>query len=136
LARPGAWTALEVLTVNQRTPRLKATSGNLTRQFPDDRSAETFIGKRIKPNASGCWLYDGKTDTYGKTTLSRGGVTYHITVHRFVYETLIGPIPDDTELHHTCETPGCCNPAHLLPVTSSEHKSIHGELRRKRSPAA
>jgi hypothetical protein len=120
----------------QTRQRTRTFTGGELHRAPDDRSAETFIGKRIKPNASGCWLYDGKTDTYGKTTLSRGGVTYHITVHRFVYETLVGPIPDDTELHHTCETPGCCNPAHLLPVTSSEHKSIHGELRRKRSSAA
>lgn len=49
--------------------------------------------------------------------------------HRVAYEDLVGPIPDDLCLDHTCHTTACVlgnncphrrcvNPAHLEPVTS------------------
>jgi hypothetical protein len=90
-------------------------------------SVETRIGKRIQPQPNGCWLYRGDPDTYAKTALARG---WPITVHRFVYETLLDvEIPEGHDLHHLCETPGCCNPDHLEPLTRKEHKAEHKRLR-------
>lgn len=92
----------------------------------DDTNAETIIGSRVKPQTNGCWLFDGKPNRYGQTSVN--GV--HVTVHRFVYEVLVGPIPDGHHLHHTCQTPGCCNPAHLMPLTPGEHQRLHAEQKR------
>jgi hypothetical protein len=41
--------------------------------------------------------------------------------HRFAYELLVGPIPEDLELDHLCRVRHCVNPAHLEPVTHLEN---------------
>lgn len=66
---------------------------------------------------------------YGHTTIHGT----QVRVHRWVYEILVGPIPGDHVLHHTCETKRCVNPAHLEPLTPSEHAAVHAALRRRPS---
>lgn len=84
------------------------------------------IGTLIEPQANGCWIYNANPNSYGQP--SEHGQTRR--VHRYVYEILVGPIPADHDLHHTCETKGCCNPAHLTPLTRGDHMSEHQRLRR------
>lgn len=86
-----------------------------------DANPETRLGQRIQPQPNGCWLFDGKASEYGRFYVGRG----QVLAHRFVYETLVGPIPKDRELHHLCKNPGCCNPAHLVAVTDAEHARAH-----------
>ncbi|TDD77726.1 HNH endonuclease [Actinomadura rubrisoli] len=45
------------------------------------------------------------------------GERKNVVVHRFVYESLVGPIPEGLVLDHLCRVRACCNPAHLEPVT-------------------
>lgn len=45
-----------------------------------------------------------------------------VALHRWIYEQLIGPIPDGLEIDHKCRQRNCINPDHLEPVTSSENK--------------
>ena len=42
-------------------------------------------------------------------------------VHRLVYETMVGPIPNELVLHHLCNNTLCVNPEHLEPVTQREN---------------
>jgi hypothetical protein len=64
-----------------------------------------------------CWIWKGghTRDGYGSMRLKSKG----IKPHRFAYELLIGPIPENLELDHLCRNTGCCNPWHLEPVTSA-----------------
>lgn len=75
-----------------------------------------------EPN-TGCWLWAGAR--YGlepKYGLTWDRVTKKkISTHRFVYEHLIGPIPDNLELDHKCRVRLCCNPHHLEPVTHAKN---------------
>jgi hypothetical protein len=79
-----------------------------------------------KTDPSGCWLW---------TRSHRGGGGYayvrqagkRTSVHRLVYEGLVGPIPKGKALHHLCEVKHCANPDHLRPVTRSEHSLVHGQ---------
>ena len=70
-----------------------------------------------EPN-SGCWLWLGSASKpYGETEI--GGVRRQ--AHRFVYELLRGPIPENADLDHLCRVPICVNPNHLEPVTHREN---------------
>ena len=90
---------------------------------------ETRIGERIEPQPNGCWLYRGHTNKYGMTSTRVDGKVFGFGVHRFVYETLVGDIPDGYHIHHECETPGCCNPAHLVALSPTDHYGRHAEMR-------
>src|SRR5947209_2920560 len=49
---------------------------------------------------AGWWLYRGSLDDAGYGRLSRDGKS--LQAHRWVYEALIGAIPQGLELHHLC----------------------------------
>ena len=109
------------------------TSGDKMRgrQVKQDRgeSAETRIGKQITPQPNGCWLW-------GNPDVKRPNVTIHgkrTSAYRFVYETLRGPVPEGHDLHHECETPLCCNPAHLKPMLPGDHIAHHHRERKIRA---
>lgn len=93
-----------------------------------DDSVEAWLGRRIEPQPDGCWIFRGDPDNYGIARYSPQGRT--LVVHRFVYETLVRELDDDEHLHHHCQTPGCCNPAHLEPMSPKEHAQEHARLRR------
>jgi HNH endonuclease len=80
------------------------------------------IGSHIVPQANGCWLYQGKVDEYAR---AMGFGVKDVYVHRFVYEVLVEPVPKGWHVHHKCETPGCCNPEHLVAVSPAEHRRLH-----------
>jgi hypothetical protein len=120
------------------TPIPNAKMGNRrVSDGPSDQSAEARFGRRIKVRPDGCWAF-GDIDTYGTVNYSRkgGAGTGGIAAHRFAYETLVGPIHDGHVLHHTCERPGCVNPAHLMPLTPGEHAQEHARLRAEQEVAS
>jgi len=43
------------------------------------------------------------------------------SVHRLMWETLVGPIPSHLQIDHLCKNKPCCNPDHLELVTSAEN---------------
>ena len=66
-----------------------------------------------------CWLWRSTTNKAGYGTLKTQG--YYLA-HRWVYETLVGKIPDETPvLDHLCRVRNCVNPDHLEPVTTEEN---------------
>lgn len=76
-----------------------------------------------------CWPWTGKLTDAGYGKAGRAGMA-----HRFVYERMVGPIPEGKSLDHTCHSRDrscrggktcahrrCVNPAHLEPVTKREN---------------
>ncbi len=67
---------------------------------------------------NGCVLWPGwKRKGYARCQVN--GRT--VSVHRLVYERMVGPIPPGYDLHHTCETKHCINFAHLEPLPPADH---------------
>lgn len=78
-----------------------------------------------------CWLWMGSTigngSGYGSIQQPGGGKS--LLVHVVAWELLVGAVPAGKELHHTCSSRACVNPAHLTPLTRAEHHAVHVIMR-------
>lgn len=70
--------------------------------------------------ADACWLWTGyrNHDGYGRVYVD--GRQY--STHRIVWEMTHGPIPVGRAVLHHCDTPPCCNPAHLFLGTQVDNQ--------------
>jgi hypothetical protein len=76
-----------------------------------------FLSK-VQLTESGCWEFRGSPDNgYGR--FWSAGRT--LLAHRYAWELLVGPIPEDLQLDHLCRNRLCVSPAHLEPVTIREN---------------
>jgi hypothetical protein len=111
------------------------------------KSPEERFWKRVTKTDT-CWLWDkGRPDGYAQFQPSKRLKT-RIQVHRFSYQTLVGPIPYGMTLDHLCHTNDltcrggpsclhrrCVNPDHLepvpMPVNTLRGRSAWAENARK-----
>lgn len=102
-----------VLRKDSAAPRLVLAS---MRRTPKER----FLSKvEIPSDPSACWLWRGAKalNGYGKFYLDgRLG-----EAHRASFEIFKGIKPGESHVCHTCDVPGCVNPAHLFLGTRSEN---------------
>lgn len=63
-----------------------------------------------------CLVFTGQQspDGYGMIRINRR----HQMVHRYMWQTLVGPIPDDMQLDHLCRNEACWWSDHLRIVTA------------------
>ncbi len=83
---------------------------------------ERLFAKVVCDVHTQCWNWIGRClNGYGTLTVAP---QKEDRAHRVAYRLFVGPIPDGIHLHHKCENPRCCNPAHLQPVTPKEHNHL------------
>lgn len=73
----------------------------------------------LEPN-TGCWLWLAclsGPNKYGRVKIKQE----MFPAHKYVYEILVGSVPEGLQLDHLCRTRICVNPAHLEPVTPREN---------------
>ena len=68
-----------------------------------------------KDGPNGCWLWLAAKQKDGYGIVKKDGRLQ--VAHRVVYETLVGPVPENLELDHLCYVEACVNPEHLEIVT-------------------
>lgn len=95
---------------------------------------QTFrnVMRQIDVQPGGCWLWTGsiKPEGYGQVTVNRK----RRDVHRYVYEVLVGPVPEGLDLGHVCHDEDtdcrlgnacphrrCANISHMRPMTRTEN---------------
>ena len=93
----------------------------------------TVIDKRIIENEHGCWIWQA-TVRGGNLSHSYGQAWWggkSEPAHRFVYERLIGDIPDGLILDHLCMVKPCVNPEHLEPATRNTNMQRWADAERE-----
>ncbi len=71
--------------------------------------------KTTRETGDKCWLWRGTTaGGYGQI---RSGDGKNIGAHVAAYLITHGDIPDELDVCHTCDTPGCVRPDHLFIAT-------------------
>jgi len=116
------WSGTTRIRIRWKTRKAKMTKkkeGLPPKPTEWERAAAKFV---YAPGS--CWVWTGavRGRMYG-AFLSNNK---QVAAHRFMYEHLVGKIPDGLVLDHLCREPLCVNPAHLDPVSAKEncHRSL------------
>jgi len=87
---------------------------------PQDVLTRFFARVDKQSGLRGCWLWTG-----GKAARTGYGKIWvdgkQVSVHRFAYAALVGPIPAGFAVMHACDVRHCCNPDHLSLGTTAEN---------------
>lgn len=85
----------------------------------DEHVMDRFLAK-VKSLPSGCmeWIAHKNYKGYG---MFRGRKNKWMSVHRFIYLELVGPIPDTLCIDHLCRNRSCVNVKHMELVTFAEN---------------
>lgn len=94
--------------------------------------AERF-SRQIDKREGGCWLWLGTKRPNGYGQIQEGGKGSRTrSAHRVAYELANGPIPRGQVVMHSCDNPGCVNPAHLSlgrPIDNTNDMIVKGRKR-------
>ncbi len=73
--------------------------------------AERILSRVEYELNTGCWLWPGAASRYGQIGI---GHQKHRQVHVVMFEATVRPLSPGECVLHRCDTPLCCNPAHLF----------------------
>lgn len=88
------------------------------------------IAKRVEVRSNDCWDWKLALDKdgYGTKNFLHGP---KLMAHRWVYLTMVGPIPEGMHIDHLCKNRRCVNPAHLEAVTPRQNVLRSGGIAAK-----
>lgn len=93
--------------------------------------ARRFWGKVARGEPDECWLWQGgrfrRRGGYGRFCLAKR----RRRAHRVAWELTHGAIPVGQVVRHSCDTPACVNPAHLLLGAQADNVSDRVERGRE-----
>ncbi len=74
---------------------------------------DRFWSHVAEPNENGCWLWTKTIDRHGYARYWATERKQYDLAHRRSAKDFHGPIPDNSQVLHHCDTPLCVNPKHL-----------------------
>lgn len=96
-----------------------------------------FMSHVVQGLPDECWLWNGARSGTGHQYGQAGYQGRRYTAHRLAYILFVGPVSDDLEVCHSCDTPLCVNPSHLWLGTHADNMrdmTQKGRLRAACSP--
>lgn len=88
--------------------------GHWAAKIPDSVYKDR-LWSRCEIQANGCWIYQGTQTSNGYGLLCYRNKAWR--THRLAFKLWHGDVPAGHFVCHTCDTPLCCNPAHLFAGT-------------------
>lgn len=116
---------------HRKNPRRRILPDDATHEIPravNGRAAKRIMCRRLESGCLECVSHIPQTGGYARIMVDRE----EVLLHRYVYETYVGPIPADMEVHHRCANKLCANHKHMELLTRPEHMRLENELRRNR----
>jgi hypothetical protein len=95
--------------------------------------AERFWAKVDRRGDNECWPWLAGKNNKGYGRIYGSAKKRHLSAHRAAWEVTHGKPPADMCVCHSCDNPGCCNPAHLFLGTYADNN--HDRDRKKRHTA-
>jgi HNH endonuclease len=90
-------------------------------RWPRKTTDERFDEKWILDPVTGCHIWIAGKGKAGYGLFKPTGKPT-VTAHKYAYVRKHGSVPAGRELDHfRCDTPACCNPDHVRPVTHREN---------------
>lgn len=80
-----------------------------------------------RKRTKGGYTYGNNVSGYLMKTLSKGKLKLSISLHRLVYETFVGPIPEGYDVHHINHVKIDNRVENLCLVESKKHRKAHTE---------
>lgn len=97
---------------------------NLPKRKNSIHPHEKFITTTKICNKNGCVLWCGKMNRAGYGLVygfKKNGRTPSLGAHRVALQTVGVDVPKDSVVLHTCDTPACVNPSHLVVGTTQDN---------------
>ena len=100
-----------------KRPRTQQRGGVVMDRFwaKVDRSGPLPAEGTLAYGSGHCWLWRSSPKRNRYPTFWSGRA--YVSVHRFVYEQVAGPIPKGHQIDHLCGVTNCVRPDHLEAVT-------------------
>lgn len=84
-------------------------------------TADRLLANSMPEPNSGCWLWLGGVTRSGHAALGEPPYTGQMAA----FEAGGGVCLPGHHRHHTCRTPGCVNPDHVVQLSTAEHGAEH-----------
>lgn len=81
---------------------------------------DRFVEKYDRRGPDECWPWIGSADQFGRGYFYFEGKVRRAPRIAWMLHHGV-PFPDDKDACHTCDSPGCVNPAHIWPGTESDN---------------
>ena len=100
--------------------------GRAGRELP---YALALLARRVRvTDSGGCWVWMGRTKNgYGRAVLAK---KHRVAAHRLALYAWGGIDAHELDVLHSCDTPLCCNPAHLRVGTRADNARDMAERER------